>query len=147
MSAQEKVCRRCKIGRPATEFGRNAKAADGLQSYCRGCAVSYARERRKVRAGEGGKQRTVVVAGTLMARAVCPCCKSQVFVKVQDDPSLSGVEEQVKRLKAELARMEGRASAFLASRRGGPRLDLNSREAETDPQDVLPEGYDRDVAL
>lgn len=37
----EKRCPRCGRVLPAAEFGRNGKACDGLQSYCRACHREY----------------------------------------------------------------------------------------------------------
>jgi hypothetical protein len=33
-----KMCSHCKIEKPADQFGKNRRLADGLASYCRPCA-------------------------------------------------------------------------------------------------------------
>lgn len=37
MQEQTKVCRKCGIEKPVSEFGRDARNADMLNSYCRDC--------------------------------------------------------------------------------------------------------------
>jgi Recombination endonuclease VII len=39
-----KTCTRCKTAKPLDDFHRHAKAKDGHQAYCKGCAQRYVRE-------------------------------------------------------------------------------------------------------
>lgn len=40
INLRRKQCRRCKKDRPATEFYKNPRLKDGLQSYCKACCLS-----------------------------------------------------------------------------------------------------------
>lgn len=40
-------CSRCQVTKELAEFGKNARAYDGLDSYCRACVREISRERRK----------------------------------------------------------------------------------------------------
>ena len=45
-----KVCKRCGRERPLHEFGRHARTADGLQTYCRECCAASVKRARKKKA-------------------------------------------------------------------------------------------------
>ena len=45
-----KVCKRCGRELPLHEFGRHARTADGLQTYCRECCAASVKRARKKKA-------------------------------------------------------------------------------------------------
>lgn len=45
-----KVCKRCGRELPLHEFGRHARTADGLQTYCRECCAESVKRARKKKA-------------------------------------------------------------------------------------------------
>lgn len=74
MEAETKKCAKCGQEKPLTEFYRNKKSSDGLQSYCKNCAKSFMSMYYKshavntMRNHEGGVKRRPFPIPTLTAR-------------------------------------------------------------------------------
>ena len=51
---ETKECSRCGRELPVTEFGKNKRAKDGLQAFCKECFRQYARNKRVDAPKQGG---------------------------------------------------------------------------------------------
>lgn len=66
---QDKLCKRCNETKSIENFGKDAKAKDGLKSWCRPCFTSYQRERRHT------PPPTVPIIPEPITHKNCSCCK------------------------------------------------------------------------
>ncbi len=78
-----KFCRSCGLTKPLTEWSRNARASDGLQSRCKACASAAARRdhlRRNYGITEGD------IAKLLSSQnGLCAICRTAPAVHVDHD--------------------------------------------------------------
>jgi hypothetical protein len=67
----EKICKHCNETKQTENFGKDAKAKDGLKSWCRQCFTNYQKERRSSPPPEVRN-----VTSTPITHKTCSCCKT-----------------------------------------------------------------------